>query len=63
MIGFWNKRAVCVLVAQEAAMIGRGKQAMIAGAAVHQPTADQMLGQYATFESRVPQLQEAFECN
>jgi len=58
-----DKRAVCLLVAQEAAMIGRGKQAMIAGAAVHQPTADQMLAQYTTFEARVQQLQEAFECN
>jgi len=58
-----DKRAACLLVAQEAAMIGRGKQAMIAGASVHQPTSDQMLGQYATFEARVSQLQEAFECN
>ena len=44
-------------------MVGRGKQAMMAGAAVHRPTADQMLGQYATFEARVSQLLEAFECN
>ena len=58
-----DKRAACVLVAQEAAMVGRGKQAMMAGAAVHRPTADQMLGQYATFEARVSQLLEAFECN
>lgn len=58
-----DKRAACLLVAQEAAMIGRGKQSMIAGASVHQPTADQMLAQYATFEARVSQLQEAFECN
>ena len=58
-----DKRAVCVLVAQEAAMVGRGKQAMMAGAAVPRPTADQMLGQYANFEARVAQLLEAFECN
>jgi tetratricopeptide (TPR) repeat protein len=58
-----DKQAACLLVAQEAAMIGRGKQAMIEGAAVHQPTADQMLVQYSNFEARVPQLQEAFECN
>jgi hypothetical protein len=52
-----------LLVAQESALVGRGKQAMMAGAAVHQPTADQMLAQYANFEARIPQLQDAFECS
>jgi hypothetical protein len=52
----------CVLVAQEADMIRRGKAALEIGASISEQTATQFLGQYASFEQRIPQLREAFEC-
>ncbi len=57
-----DKAAACLLVAEEASMVNRGKQAMTIGAGLSEGTAQQMLGQYATFEQRIPQLREAFEC-
>jgi tetratricopeptide (TPR) repeat protein len=50
----------CELVAQEEAMVVRGKRALEIGRAVQPQTADQFLQQYRAFEQRIPELRRAF---
>ena len=52
----------CDLVAQEAEMIRRGKEALQLGAALAPDRVPQFLQQFNQFEARIPQLRRAYEC-
>lgn len=52
----------CQLVAEEAEMIRRGKQALTTGRNIAPQTADQFMQQYTQMEARIPELRRAFEC-
>jgi len=52
----------CDLVAQEAEMVRRGKEALQLGAALAPDRVPQFLQQFNQFEARIPQLRRAYEC-
>lgn len=57
-----RERKSCAMVAQEADIVAKAKEALMAGASVQPQTANQLLQYVAQFEQLIPQYRAAFKC-